>query len=154
VVILYGEFHEAGGRPDSRLAKGGVADAQHAELSWQAIQVQANAVEVGIGGAASQCRRDRILRCGILRHGFLGGIQQNGVNVGQFSEHSEKRRKFGGGAGPYCAGNQLMLHRGIRPRVQYARYELPGPRRRKGVGVAVNVGLKVVSRELPGITSR
>ena len=51
-----GEFHEAGGRPDRRLAKGGVADAQHAELSWQAIQVQANAVEVGIGGAAGEGR--------------------------------------------------------------------------------------------------
>lgn len=54
VVVFYSPLHEARGSANGRLAEGGVSDAEHAELSGQAIQVQADAVEVGIGGTPGQ----------------------------------------------------------------------------------------------------
>ena len=52
VVVLDRESDITSGTANSRLSEGGVADAEHTELSGQAIQVQADAVEVRIGGAS------------------------------------------------------------------------------------------------------
>jgi len=46
VVILYGEFDEASGRPDGGLAEGGVTHTEHTKLSGEPIQIQAHAVEI------------------------------------------------------------------------------------------------------------
>ena len=61
---MYCPLHETCGSGNGRLAEGGVADAEHAELGGQAIQVQADAVEIVIGGTSSKRRSHRILRRG------------------------------------------------------------------------------------------
>ena len=48
----------------------GVADAEHAELGGQPIQIQADPVEVRVGGAPRECGSDRILCRGVLRDGL------------------------------------------------------------------------------------
>ncbi len=45
VVVLHGPLCVASGTANGWLKKGGVADTQHTKLSWQAIQVEAKAVE-------------------------------------------------------------------------------------------------------------
>ena len=82
-MVLYGPLHVARGRADGWFAEGGVAHAEHAELSGQAIQVQADAVKVGIGGASSQGRSHCILRCGILRHGSWVGFSSMASMLGK-----------------------------------------------------------------------
>ena len=108
-MVLDGPLHEARGRADGRLAEGGVAHTQHAKFGGQAIQVQADAVEVGIGGTPGQCRSHRILRGGILRNRFLGGVQQDGVDAGQFTEEPDEGGKLGSRTRPDRTGKQLML---------------------------------------------
>ena len=44
----------AGGTADGWLTKGGVAHTEPSKPGWQAIQIKANAVKVGVGGAAGQ----------------------------------------------------------------------------------------------------
>jgi len=85
VVVLDGPFGVARGTPDRWLANGGVTDTQHAKLSWQAIQIPANAVEVGVGSASGQGRNHRILRGCIFRRRFLSWNQQDSTDVGQCS---------------------------------------------------------------------
>ena len=51
VMVLHGPLGVARGTAYGWLPKGRVAHAQHPKLSGQAIQIQADAVEVGIGGA-------------------------------------------------------------------------------------------------------
>ena len=51
MVVLNGPSGVASGTAYGWLAKGGVAHTEHAKLGRQAIQIQADAVEVGIGGA-------------------------------------------------------------------------------------------------------
>ena len=86
VVIFYRPADITGGTANGWLAKGRIPHTQHAELGGQAIQVQADAVEVGIGGASGQSRSHCILCCGILRHRLLGGVQQYGIDVGQLAK--------------------------------------------------------------------
>jgi hypothetical protein len=45
VVVLHGPLGVASGTAYGWLKKGGVTDTQHTKLSWQAIQIQADAVE-------------------------------------------------------------------------------------------------------------
>jgi hypothetical protein len=47
-MVVDGPLGIASGAANGWLAESGVADAEYAELSGQAIKVQANAVEVGI----------------------------------------------------------------------------------------------------------
>ena len=51
-MILHCPFCVASCITNRRLAERGVAHTQHSELRWQAVQVQADAVKVGVGGAA------------------------------------------------------------------------------------------------------
>ena len=51
MVVLNGKSNVPCGRANGRLAKGRVAHAKHTKLGREAIQVQADAVEVRIGGA-------------------------------------------------------------------------------------------------------
>jgi len=92
MVVLNGPFRVASGTAYGWLAKGGVAHTQHARLSWQPIQIQADAVKVSIGSASGQRGSHRVLRGCILRHRFLKGIQQDSIDVGQFPEHPQKSR--------------------------------------------------------------
>ena len=91
MVVLDSPLGVAGGTPNGRFAERGVTHTEHPKLGGQAIQVQANAVKVGIGGASRQRRSDCVLRSCVLRHGFLIWVQQNGVDAGQLSESSEER---------------------------------------------------------------
>ena len=54
MVVLDGPFGVASGTANGWCPERGVTDTQHAKLSWQSIQIQADAVEVGIGGAAGE----------------------------------------------------------------------------------------------------
>ena len=81
VMVLDRESDITSGTANSHLSKGGVADAEHTELSGQAIQVQTDTVEVGIGSASSQCGGDGVLCRGILRHRLQGGVKQDRVDV-------------------------------------------------------------------------
>jgi len=119
-MVFNGEFDEASRGADGGLAKGCVADTQHPKLGGQAIEVQADAVKVSIGGAVCQRRSDRILRSRILWHGFLIRVQQNGVDIGELSKGTEESPKLGPGPRSHGAGNQLILRRLIGLGVEYA----------------------------------
>src|SRR5690242_5383203 len=81
-----GDSPMSSGTANGWLAEGGVTHAKDSKLGRQAIQVQADAVEVDIGGASGKCESDRILcRC-VLWGGLLQRVQQNSVDVGQFQE--------------------------------------------------------------------
>lgn len=108
----------ASGTANGGCPKGGVAHTEHQKLGGQAIQVEADAVEVGVGGASGQGRSHRILRGCILRHRFLGWVQQDGIDVGQFAEHPQKSREFRGRAGPHRSCDDFVLNRWIRLQVE------------------------------------
>ena len=91
MVVLHGPLGVASGAANGWRPQRGILHTQYSKLGWQAIQIQANAVEVGIGSASGQGRSHRVLRGCIFRHRFPGWIQQNGINVGQFPEHPQKR---------------------------------------------------------------
>src|SRR5215831_3320882 len=88
------------GVPDGRFAQGCISDAEDTKLRGHPVKVGADAVEVKVRGASGQGRGDCVLRCGVVRHRFLTRIQQDGVDVRQFAEHSEEGREFGS---PACA---------------------------------------------------
>ena len=69
-MVLNGPLGVAGGRPNGWLAKGGVADAEYAELSGQAIQIQADSIKIGVGGTPRKRGSNRILCRGVLRDGL------------------------------------------------------------------------------------
>ena len=54
IVVLSGPLGVARGTPNRGLAECRVTDTQHSKLGRQAIQVQADAVEIGIGSAAGE----------------------------------------------------------------------------------------------------
>ena len=74
VMVLHGPLGVASGTANGWLTKAGVTDTEYPKLGGQAIQIQADAVEVGIGGAASQRGGDRVLRGRIcdLKHNLAG----------------------------------------------------------------------------------
>ena len=100
VMVLHRPLGVASGTPNGGGVERGVAHAQHSKLRRQAIQVQTNAVEVSVGGAPRQRGSHRILCGRVLRDRLLERVQQDGVDVGQFPEHSEEalrtpwRRRF------------------------------------------------------------
>ena len=53
-MVLHGPLRVPSGVANGWRPEGGVADAEHAELRGQAIQVQADAVEIGIRGTPRQ----------------------------------------------------------------------------------------------------
>jgi len=129
LVVLDGPLGVPSSAANGWLAEGGVVHTRHSELGRQAIQVQADAVEVGIGGAAGQGRSHRVLRGCVLWDEFLGWVQQNGINVGQFPEHPQKGGEFRGRAGPHRSRYNFMLNRWARLRVEgieNARDTFPG----------------------------
>jgi hypothetical protein len=81
VVVLDGPLSVTSGTPNGGIAEGGVTHTQNSKLGRQAIQIHANAVEVGIGGAASQRGGDRILRGGGFGDRFLERVQQDGIDI-------------------------------------------------------------------------
>ena len=150
-MVLHCPLGVPSGTANAGRPKRGVAHAQHSKLGWQAVQIHTDTVEVGIGGAPSQGGSDGILGGSVLRDRLLQRIQQNGVDVGQLSEHSEESRKFRRGPSANGSRNDLVLNRRVRLRVEgieNVRDKLPRARRGECVGVAVNVGLKVVRSEL------
>ena len=74
VVVLDSELDEASSRADGRIAKGGVAGAQHPKLGWQTVQVQADTVEVHVRGASRQRRGHCILRGCVFGNWFLSRV--------------------------------------------------------------------------------
>ena len=129
MVVLDSPLGVAGGTPNGRLAERGVAHTQHPKLRGQAIQIKADAVEVSVGSASGQGRSHRILRGCILRHRFLGWVQQNGINVVQFPEHPQKGRELRGRAGAHRSRYDFVLNGWVRLRVEgleNARDKLPG----------------------------
>ena len=101
------------GRP-----KRGVTHAQHSKLGRQAVQVQADTVEVGIGGTPRQRGSDGILGGSVLRDRLLERVQQNGIDVGQFPEHSKESRKFRRGPAANGSRDDFVLNRWVRLRVE------------------------------------
>jgi len=76
VVVLDGPFGVSGGTANGWCPKRGVAHTEHPKLGRQTIKIQADAVEVGTGGASGQGRSHSIL-CGCnSRRRFLGGLAQ------------------------------------------------------------------------------
>ena len=118
VVVFNGPFGIARGTANRWLSNGGVAHTEHPKLGRQAIQVQADPVKVGIGGTAGERGGDRILSGRILRHWFLSWVQQDGIDVGQFPEHSHKRREFRGRACAHRSCYDFVLDGWVRVRVE------------------------------------
>lgn len=90
VMVLHGPL-----RVPSRVAKGwrpqrGIPHTQNSKLCGHAIQVQADPVEVSVGGASGEGRSHSVLRGSIFRNRFLGWVQQNSIDVGQFPEHPQE----------------------------------------------------------------
>jgi hypothetical protein len=53
-MVLDGPFRVAGSVLDLRVAEGGIAHTQHAELGRHAIEIQADAIEIRVGRPARQ----------------------------------------------------------------------------------------------------
>jgi hypothetical protein len=66
VVIFDGPLGVTSGATNGWCPQGGVAHTEHAELGGQSVQIEANAVEVGIGGASGQRGGDCVLRGCVL----------------------------------------------------------------------------------------
>ena len=58
VMVIHGPLGVTSRASDGWHPECSIPHAQHSKLGGQAIQVQANAVKVGIGGASRQRRRD------------------------------------------------------------------------------------------------
>ena len=54
MVILNGPLRVAGCVLDLLVAEGGIAHAQHAKLGGHAIEIQANPVEIRVGGTVGE----------------------------------------------------------------------------------------------------
>ena len=136
-MILNGPPGVSRGVLDALVPEGGVAHAQYPELRCHPIQIQADPIEIGVGGAVRQSRGDRILRRRRLGNRLGGGIEQNGVDIGEFPKHLQESAKLGCRCVAHGARDQFELDTAVWTAIQDARDELPGTRGREGVSVPV-----------------
>jgi len=136
-VVLDGPLGVTGGVLDALVPEGGIAHAQDAKLGGHAIEIEADAVEIRVGGAMGEGRRDCVLCRRRVRYRLTAWIEQNAVDIGKLPKHLQESTKLGCGCAAHRAGEQLELDTAVWSAIQDARDELPGTWGREGVGVPV-----------------
>ena len=113
----------SGGALDLLIAEDGIARTQHAKLGGHGGEIQADAVEIRVGGAMSEGGRDCVLWR--VRYRLTSWIQQDGVDIGQIPEHPQEPGKLCGRSRSCRASKHFVFDTRIGAAVEDAGNKLP-----------------------------